>query len=82
MGGCMIPLTASFFPPDPFVQAPGNWLNYNRYAYCYGNPFKYADPSGESVIVMIGLTLIGGYLGGVATNYGVLNPGEWDWTTL
>jgi len=29
------------------LQAPGNWLNYNRYAYAYGNPFKYVDPSGE-----------------------------------
>jgi len=25
------PLTAQFFSPDPFVQAPGSWLNYNRY---------------------------------------------------
>ena len=44
------PLTAQFFSPDPYVQAPGNWLNYNRYSYCYNNPFKYTDPSGEFII--------------------------------
>jgi RHS repeat-associated protein len=41
------PLTAQFFSPDPYVQAPGDWLNYNRYGYCMGNPFRYTDPSGE-----------------------------------
>ena len=41
------PLTAQFFSPDPYIQAPGDWLNYNRYAYCLNNPFKYTDPSGE-----------------------------------
>ncbi|MFZ4454997.1 MAG: FG-GAP-like repeat-containing protein [Bacteroidales bacterium] len=41
------PLTAMFMSPDPYVQSPDNWLNYNRYGYCYGNPFKYTDPSGE-----------------------------------
>jgi RHS repeat-associated protein len=41
------PLTASFFSPDPYVQAPDNWLNYNRYSYCLNNPFKYTDPSGN-----------------------------------
>ena len=35
--------------PDPFVQAPGNWLNYNRYSYCWNNPLRYTDPSGEWV---------------------------------
>ena len=40
------PLTAMFFSPDPFVQAPGNWLNYNRYGYCMNNPTKYSDPTG------------------------------------
>lgn len=40
------PLTAQFFSPDPFIQSPGNWLNYNRYGYCFGNPFRYTDPSG------------------------------------
>ena len=42
------PYTAQFFSPDPYIQAPGDWLNYNRYGYCMGNPFKYTDPSGFS----------------------------------
>jgi RHS repeat-associated protein len=41
------PLTAMFFSPDPYLQSPGNWLNYNRYGYCLNNPFLYTDPSGE-----------------------------------
>ena len=41
------PLTAQFFSPDPYVQAPGNWVNYDRYLYAMNNPFKYTDPSGE-----------------------------------
>ncbi|MDD3077753.1 MAG: SpvB/TcaC N-terminal domain-containing protein [Paludibacter sp.] len=46
------PLTAQFFSPDPFVQAPDNWLNYNRYGYCYGNPFRYNDPSGNNPLLI------------------------------
>lgn len=41
------PLTAQFFSPDPHIQAPDNWLNYNRYAYCLNNPLVYTDPDGE-----------------------------------
>jgi len=40
------PHTAMFFSPDPFVQTPDNWLNYNRYGYCLNNPTKYTDPTG------------------------------------
>jgi len=41
------PLTGMFFSPDPQLQDPGNWLNYNRYGYCINNPLKYTDPTGE-----------------------------------
>ncbi|HZK25958.1 MAG TPA: RHS repeat-associated core domain-containing protein, partial [Thermoclostridium sp.] len=41
------PLTSQFLSPDPYIQAPDNWLNYNRYSYCYNNPLKYTDPDGE-----------------------------------
>jgi len=40
------PLTAQFFSPDPFIQAPGDWRNYNRYGYCMNNPTRNIDPSG------------------------------------
>jgi len=42
------PATASFFSADPALTDAGNWLDYNRYGYCLGNPFLYTDPSGYS----------------------------------
>ncbi|MEA4975895.1 MAG: RHS repeat-associated core domain-containing protein [Paludibacter sp.] len=69
------PLTAMFFSPDPFVQAPESWLNYNRYAYCYGNPFKYVDPNGEWIHLLIG-GLIGGTVNWLA------NGAEFTWKGL
>jgi RHS repeat-associated protein len=45
------PMIARFLSPDPFIQAPGNWLNYNRYGYCYNNPLIYSDPSGEYALI-------------------------------
>ena len=43
------PSVAQFLSPDNYIQSDGNWLNYNRYAYCYNNPLSYTDPSGEIV---------------------------------
>ena len=40
------PAIGKFLSADPFVQAPNNFLSYNRYAYVLDNPMSYTDPSG------------------------------------
>ena len=51
------PVLARFLSPDPYVQAPDFTQSFNRYAYGWNNPFKYTDPSGNSIIAAV---LIGG----------------------
>lgn len=41
------PAVGRFLAPDPYVQAPENSQNFNRYTYCLNNPFRYTDPDGE-----------------------------------
>jgi len=55
------PATGMFFSPDPYVQAPGNWVNYNRYGYCMNNPLKYTDPSGNNplLLILVGAAIFG-----------------------
>ena len=55
------PVISRFLSPDPFVQAPEDLQNYNRYSYCLNNPLKYTDPSGEFWHIIIGAA-IGGTL--------------------
>ncbi|MBU3661720.1 MAG: hypothetical protein FGM41_00775 [Bacteroidetes bacterium] len=35
--------------PDNYVQSPDNTQSFNRYSYCWNNPLKYTDPSGELI---------------------------------
>jgi RHS repeat-associated protein len=72
------PVLARFMGMDPYVQAPGFTQSFNRYAYGLNNPLIYADPDGEFWWIIAG-AIIGAYLGGVASNNGELNPGEWNW---
>jgi len=49
------------------VQSPDNSQNFNRYGYCFGNPFKYTDPSGEWAFWDdLGAFLIGGIINWVS----------------
>ena len=41
------PVLGRFLSPDPYVQAPDNTQNYNRYSYALNNPLAYTDPDGE-----------------------------------
>ena len=48
MGGRVYdPVVGQFLSPDPYVQAPDNTQNLNRYAYCLFSPLQYTDPTGE-----------------------------------
>ena len=53
------PRLGRFLSPDPYVQAPYNSQNYNRYSYCWNNPLKYTDPDGEWIHIVIG-AIVGG----------------------
>ena len=57
------PLLGRFLSVDPFVQAPTNPQNFNRYSYCLNNPLKYTDPDGEIVWMPI---IIGAAMGGIS----------------
>ena len=55
------PKLGRFLSPDPYIQAPTDPQNFNRYSYCLNNPLKYTDPNGESIaaIAAIGLFAYG-----------------------
>ncbi len=69
------PLLAQFLSPDPYIQSPDNWLNYNRYGYCLNNPLIYTDPDGEFWHLVIGAA-IGGVFNWAA------NGAEFTWDGL
>ncbi|MDD2962416.1 MAG: polymorphic toxin type 23 domain-containing protein [Bacteroidales bacterium] len=45
------PLVGRFLSADPYIQAPDNPQNLNRYSYCLNNPLRYTDPSGEFLAI-------------------------------
>jgi len=71
------PYLGEFLSPDPFVQAPDNAQNFNRYAYCLNNPMMYTDPSGE----IFWMPIIIGAVMGSASGYMIGNAkgvNGWD----
>ena len=55
------PKLGRFLSPDPYIQAPTDPQNFNRYSYCLNNPLKYTDPDGELFweAVLIGAAIFG-----------------------
>ena len=41
------PYVQRFLSADNFIQSPDDAQSYNRYSYCFNNPLKYTDPSGD-----------------------------------
>jgi RHS repeat-associated protein len=81
MGGRVYdPVVQQFLSPDPYVQAPDNTQNLNRYAYCLNSPLMYTDPTGEFVwIPMVIGAVVGAYIGAATAEGGELNPTKWTW---
>ena len=75
------PVMSSFLSVDNYVQEPDNSQSFNRYAYCFNNPLRYTDPSGEVAVVddIIAAAIVGAIINGfVQTASGnVQNFGQW-----
>ena len=67
------PLAGRFLSPDPYIQAPDNTQNLNRYSYALNNPLKYTDESGELISEYIALTIAAGI-----SNW-IMNGGDLSW---
>ena len=64
------PAIKRFINADAYVNANGDLLGFNMYAYCGNNPINMVDYNGESVLALklltdvfvIGITIVGIYL--------------------
>ena len=73
------PLIGRFLSPDPYVQAPYNLQNFNRYSYCLNNPLKYTDPSGEFFWIPFAIgAAFGAYTGYKIADANGYNLGDWQ----
>ena len=44
------PALGRMLSPDNEVQAPTSSQGFNRYSYCFNNPLKYTDPTGNNAV--------------------------------
>ncbi len=66
------PEVGRFISADGYINANGDLLGYNMYAYCSNNPVMYVDPTGEVIgtAILVGIisgAIIGGAIGGTAS---------------
>jgi RHS repeat-associated protein len=69
------PVAGMMLSPDNVLQEPTNSQNYHKYAYCFNNPLKYNDPTGNfgeipgSSYGMNSYNPYAGYNTNIQTNY-------------
>ena len=57
------PQWGRFINADGYINGNGDIIGYNMFAYCSNNPVMYTDPTGESVLAIIGGLALGTFLG-------------------
>jgi RHS repeat-associated protein len=57
------PVLGRMLSPDNYIQAPEYTQSYNRYSYCWNNPVRYTDPSGNMLGAMFFASAFLGELG-------------------
>ena len=77
------PLLGRMLSPDNNNQAVDFTQAYNRYSYCFNNPLRYSDPSGQNVFSIIEIASLvavtvatGGATAGILIGVGALVGGE------
>jgi len=74
------PILCRMLSPDNYVQSAGYSQSFNRYSYCWNNPLKYTDPSGnmavwdDLIVASVGFAV--GYV-----SYGLKND-SWGWKAV
>ena len=76
------PTIKRFINADSYINANGDILGFNMYAYCGNNPIMYSDPSGQAIItsIVIGV-IIGAVIGGTAGGVIAYNAAKEEGTT-
>lgn len=67
------PVVGRMLSPDNYVQMPDYSQNFNRYSYCFNNPLKYTDPSGDLVFAFpyVSWSKSGGFSAGITVGVGI-----------
>ena len=77
------PAIKRFISADTYINANGDLLGFNMYAYCGNNPVMGYDPTGEIVIsAIITGGIIGGILGAVNSVIDQLSENNGNWSEI